>query len=446
MFESLTSKLDAVLKKFKGRGLLTEKDINEGLREVRLALLEADVNFKVVKSFIDRVRDRAMGKEIMESLSPGQQVVKVVYEELCSIMGEKSKGIQLSPNPPTVIMLAGLQGSGKTTTAGKLARMFKKDGRKVLLVAADVTRPAAVKQLSILGEGLKVPVYIPDSGKDAVAVCRDGVEYGRMYGHDIVILDTAGRLHIDDELMGELKSIKEKVTPHEILLVVDAMTGQDAVNIATHFNDSLDITGAILTKLDGDARGGAVLSIKHVTGKPVRLLGMGEKLDQLEPFFPDRMASRILGMGDVLSLIEKAESAYSLEEVNNLKNKFKGDRFTLDDFRTQLRQLRKLGSLTDLMQMIPGGRNILKNVGGEIPEDGLKHVEAIINSMTVKERMDHNIINGSRRKRIASGSGTSVEEVNRLLKQFLQARKMLKGLSGGKGSLSMIQKARRIFS
>ena len=446
MFESLTSKLDAVLKKFKGRGLLTEKDIQEGLREVRLALLEADVNFKVVKSFIEKVSVRALGKEIMDSLSPGQQVVKVVYEELCSIMGEKNKGIQLSSNPPTVIMLVGLQGSGKTTTAGKLARMFKKDGRKALLVAADIRRPAAVKQLSVLGEGLNVPVYTPDAGKDAVAVCSAGVEYGRMYGHDVVILDTAGRLHIDNELMEELKCIKEKVSPNEVLLVVDAMTGQDAVNIASHFNESLDITGVILTKLDGDARGGAVLSIRHVTGKPIRLLGMGEKLDQLEPFFPDRMASRILGMGDVLSLIDKAESAYSLEEVKNLKDKFKGDRFTLDDFRTQLRQLKKLGSLTDLIQMIPGGRNILKNVGGEIPEDGLKRVEAIINSMTARERIDHTIINGSRRKRIANGSGTSVEEVNKLLKQFLQARKMLKGLSGIKGNASVMQRARRLFS
>jgi len=446
MFESLTSKLDAVLKKFKGRGILTEKDLDEGLREVRLALLEADVNFRVVKSFIEKVKERAMGREVMESLSPGQQVVKVVYEELCSVMGEKGKGIPLVPNPPTVIMLAGLQGSGKTTTAGKLARMFRQDGRKALLVAADIRRPAAVRQLEVLGEGLKVPVFTPGAGKDAVAVCREGVEYAQKYGHDVVILDTAGRLHIDDDLMKELVSIKDKVRPHEILLVVDAMTGQDAVNIATHFNGALDITGVILTKLDGDARGGAVLSIRQVTGKPIRLLGMGEKLDQLEPFFPDRMASRILGMGDVLSLIEKAERTYSLEEVEGLKGNLKGNNFTLEDFRTQLKQMKKLGSLTDLIAMIPGGSRMLQKAGGDIPEDGLKHVEAIINSMTVKERKDHTLIDGSRRKRIARGSGTRVEEVNRLLKQFLQTRKMVKSLAGGKGKFSMMQKARSLFS
>jgi len=447
MFESLTTKLDAVLKKFRGRGILTEQDIQEGLREVRLALLEADVNFKVVKAFIEKVKERAMGQEVMKSLSPGQQVVKVVYEELCSIMGEKSKGINLSPNQPTVIMLVGLQGSGKTTTAGKLAKMFKQEGRRPLLVAADIRRPAAVKQLSVLGEGLKVPVYTPQSGKDAVAVCSDGVEYGRMYGHDVVIIDTAGRLHIDNELMEELIHIKDRVKPAEILLVVDAMTGQDAVNIATHFNESLDVTGVILTKLDGDARGGAVLSIRYVTGKPIKLLCVGEKLDQIEPFYPDRMASRILGMGDVLSLIEKAHREISLDEVKNLKEKFKGDQFTLEDFRSQLKQLKRLGSLTELIQMIPGGRKILQKVGGEIPEDGLKRIEAIINSMTIEERMDHTIINGSRRKRIARGSGTSVEEVNRLLKQFLEARRMMKSLTGGgKGKLAMLKRARHLFS
>ena len=446
MFDNLTSKLDGILKKFKGKGILTEQDIQEGLREVRLALLEADVNFKVVKEFVDRIRERAMGQDVMKSLTPGQQVVKVVYEELCSIMGEHSDGISLSPNPPTVIMLAGLQGSGKTTTAGKLAMMFKKKGRKVLLVAADIRRPAAVKQLCVLGESLNVQVYTPDGGKDPVAVCRDGVEHAKMYGHEVVILDTAGRLHIDDELMEELVRIKEIVRPAELLLVVDAMTGQDAVNIASHFDKTLDISGIILTKMDGDARGGAVLSIRHVTGKKVKLVGMGEKLDQLEPFQPERIASRILGMGDVLFLIEKAQSAYSLEDVSNLKNKLKGDGFTLEDFRAQMRQLRKLGSLTDLIQMIPGGRKMLQSAGGEIPEDSLKRVEAIISSMTMRERVDHTIINGSRRKRIAKGSGTKVEEINRLLKQFLEARKMMKGLSGAKGKLSMLNKARRLFS
>ncbi len=446
MFDNLTSKLDSILKKFKGKGVLTEQDIQDGLREVRLALLEADVNFKVVKEFVDRIRERAMGQDVMGSLTPGQQVVKIVYEELCSIMGEQSDGIRLSSNPPTVIMLSGLQGSGKTTTAGKLASMFKKKGRKVLLVAADVRRPAAVKQLCVLGENLNVQVFTPDGGKDAVSVCRDGVGYAKMYGHEVVILDTAGRLHIDDELMEELVRIKSIVNPAELLLVVDAMTGQDAVNIASHFDKSLDITGVILTKMDGDARGGAVLSVRHVTGKPVRLVGMGEKLDQLEPFQPERIASRILGMGDVLSLIEKAQNAYSLEEVSNLKNKLKGDGFTLEDFRTQMRQLRKLGSLTDLIQMIPGGRKMLQAAGGDIPEDSLKRVEAIISSMTMRERIDHTIINGSRRKRIARGSGTSVEEINRLLRQFAEAKKMMKSLSGARGKISMLNKARRLFS
>lgn len=444
MFESLTSKLEAILKKFKGRGILTEQDLQEGLREVRLALLEADVNFKVVKSFIDRIKERAMGKEVMESLTPGQQIVKIVYEEMTALMGERSKGIHLSPNPPTVIMLVGLQGSGKTTTAGKIAKMFKSSGRRPLLIAADIRRPAAVKQLQVLGEGLKVSVFSPDSGKDAVAVCSDGVEYAKMYGHDVVIIDTAGRLHIDDELMAELIKIKERINPNEILLVVDAMTGQDAVNIASHFNDSLDISGLILTKMDGDARGGAILSIRYVTGKSVKLIGTGEKLDQIEPFHPERMASRILGMGDVLSLIEKAERTYSLDEVKELRDRVRGD-FTLEDFRDQLKQLRRIGTLTELVQMIPGGRKILQGIGGEIPEKSIKRIEAIINSMTREERVNHTVINGSRRKRIAKGSGTSVEEVNRLLKQFLQARKMVKSLGGGKRKLSLMKQARRFF-
>jgi len=444
MLETLTSKLDAVLKKFKGRGVITEQDLQAGLREVRLALLEADVNFKVVKTFIERIRERALGKEVMESLTPGQQIVKIVYEELTSLMGETSKGIQLAPNPPTIIMLVGLQGSGKTTTAGKLARMFKSDGRRPLLIAADIRRPAAVKQLEVLGESLNVNVFSPEEGKDAVKVCINGIEYAKMYGHDVVIIDTAGRLHIDDELMGELVEIKKTLNPHETLLVVDAMTGQDAVNIASKFNEFLDLSGIILTKMDGDARGGAVLSIRYVTGKPVKFVGVGEKLDQIEPFYPDRMASRILGMGDVLSLIEKAEKTYSLEEVKKLRERVHGD-FTLEDFREQLRQIRKMGTLTELIQMLPGGRKLLQNIGGEIPEDGLKRIEAIINSMTKEERMDHTIINGSRRKRIAKGSGTTVEEVNRLLKQFVQARKMVKSMTGKKGKLAMMKNMRRLF-
>ena len=444
MLETLTSKLDAVLKKFKGKGVITEQDLQVGLKEVRLALLEADVNFRVVKAFIERIRERALGKEVMDSLTPGQQIVKIVYEELISLMGETSKGIQLAPNPPTIIMLVGLQGSGKTTTAGKLAKMFKGNGRRPLLIAADIRRPAAVKQLQVLGESLHVAVFSPEINKNTINVCSDGIAYARMYGHDVVIIDTAGRLHIDEELMNELVEVKNVLHPHETLLVVDAMTGQDAVNIASRFNEFLDLSGIILTKMDGDARGGAVLSIKYVTGKPVKFVGVGEKLDQIELFYPDRMASRILGMGDVLSLIEKAERTYSLEEVKRLRDKVHGD-FTLEDFRDQLRQIRKMGTLSELIQMLPGGRKLLQNVGGEIPEDGLKRIEAIINSMTREERSNHTIINGSRRKRIAKGSGTTVEEVNRLLKQFVQARKMVKNLTGKKGKFAMMKNMKRFF-
>jgi signal recognition particle subunit SRP54 len=431
MLQGLSERLEGIFKRFKGRGLLKEADVQEGLREVRMALLEADVHFRVVKTFIDQVRDRVVGQEVLSSLTPGQQVVKIVYEELCGLMGDRGVGIPLSSVPPTVVMLVGLQGSGKTTTAGKLARRFKAEGRRVLLAAADPRRPAAVLQLMTLGESLGVTVHaIPDKD-DAVAVCREAVERAKAHGYEVVILDTAGRLHIDAPLMEELKQIREATRPHEILLVADAMTGQDAVNMATQFHQGVGLTGAILTKVDGDARGGAVLSIRHVTGIPIKFIGVGEKLDQLEPFHPDRMASRILGMGDVLSLIEKAQETVSREDAQALQKKMSENAFTLEDFREQMGQIRKLGSIEQILQMIPGGAKILQGVDTQQQEKEFRRVEAIIGSMTTEERRDHTLINGSRRKRIARGSGTRVEDINRLLKQFAQAKKMMKGMARG---------------
>ncbi|MBI5198343.1 MAG: signal recognition particle protein [Nitrospirae bacterium] len=433
MLESLSEKLEGIFKRLKGRGVLKESDVEEGLREVRLALLEADVHFRVVKAFIEKVKERAVGQEVLSSLTPGQQVVKIVYEELCRLMGEQGTGIRLSSIPPTIVMLVGLQGSGKTTTSGKLAKRFKSDGRRVLLTAADPRRPAAVQQLTTLGESLEITVHAVPGEQNAVLICQQAVERARSHGYEVVILDTAGRLHIDTDLMEELRQIRETTHPHEILLVADAMTGQDAVNMAARFHEGLGLTGAILTKVDGDARGGAVLSIRHVTGVPVKFLGVGEKLDQLEPFHPDRMASRILGMGDVLSLIEKAQETTSKEEALALQKKMKGNQFTLEDFRDQLGQIKKLGSLEQILQMIPGGSKLLKGVDTNLQEREFRRLEGIINSMTPKERRDHTILNGSRRKRIARGSGTKVEEVNRLLKQFVQAKKMMKVMgSGGK--------------
>ncbi len=430
MFDALTGKLEAVFKKLRGRGVLKEDDVKEALREVRLALLEADVNFKVVKEFVGRVQARAVGQEILSSLTPGQQVIKIVHEELVSLLGGTQAKLHLAPNPPTVIMMVGLQGSGKTTTAGKLARYFKKDGRRVLLVPADTRRPAAVEQLKTLAGQLGVDAYISEE-KDPVVICREAVKHAEKSLFEVVVLDTAGRLQIDEPLMDELRQIKTGVKPHEVLFVADAMTGQEAVNIAEKFNSDVGFDGVVLTKVDGDARGGAALSIKAVTGKPVKFAGMGEKLDALEPFHPDRMASRILGMGDVMSLIEKAQEAVSREDAVALARKLRKDSFDLEDFRSQLRQVKKLGSLGDVLGMIPG-LNKLKLPDDQAGDKELTRVEAIISSMTPKERADYTVINGSRRLRIAKGSGTQVQDVNRLLKQFAEMRKMMKSMKGGK--------------
>jgi signal recognition particle subunit SRP54 len=432
MFDALTGKLEEVFKKLRGRGVLKEEDVKEALREVRMALLEADVNFKVVKDFISKVQPRAEGKEILASLTPGQQVVKIVHEELVNLLGGKQSKLHLSPNPPTVIMLVGLQGSGKTTTAGKLARNFKKDGRKVLLVPADTRRPAAVAQLKTLAKQVGVDAYASESA-DPVAICRDARGYAERSLFDVAILDTAGRLQIDEPLMEELRQIKSAVTPHEVLFVADAMTGQEAVNIAETFNKSVGFDGVVLTKMDGDARGGAALSVRTVTGKPLKFVGMGEKLDALEPFHPDRMASRILGMGDVLTLIEKAQETVSRQEAEKLAKKLRKSEFTLEDFRDQLRQVRKMGSLESILGMIPG-MNRLKMADADMAhgENEMKRVDAIISSMTQRERANHTIINGSRRARIAKGSGTQVQDVNRLLKQFAEMQKMMKAMKGGK--------------
>ncbi len=433
MFESLSEKLENVFKKLKGRGFLTEADVSEALREVRMALLEADVNFKVVKEFVESVRVKAVGAGVLDSLSPGQQVVKIVYDELVTMMGETVTRIQLVPNRPTVVMMVGLQGSGKTTTTGKLARMFKKDGRKTLLVAADTQRPAAIDQLVTLGRQLSVEVEESQPGEDPVAVCKRGLDRARRGAFGVVIMDTAGRLHIDEALMDQLIRVKAEVVPDEILFVADSMTGQDAVKAASAFDEKLSLTGVILTKMDGDARGGAALSIRAVTGRPIKFVGQGEKLDALEPFYPDRVASRILGMGDVLSLIEKAQQEVTVEEAKDLESKLRQGDFTLEDFRVQLMQVKKLGPLDQLLGMIPG-MGKFKGAMANVDDREVDRIVGIINSMTAKERRNANIINGNRRKRIAKGSGTQVQEVNRLLKQFAETRKMMKMFSrpGGK--------------
>ena len=426
MFQNLTEKLANAFSKFKNKGKLTEADVREGMREVKLALLEADVNFKVVREFVKTVTERAVGSEVLESLVPFQQIVKIVNEELVSLMGTSQAKLEIAPHPPTVIMMVGLQGSGKTTHSGKLAGMYKKQGKNPLLVACDVYRPAAIDQLKVVGDTLGIPVF--DMGKDdPVKIAKEGVKFAQKNGYDMVFIDTAGRLHVDEVLMKELSDIKDAVDPTEILLVVDAMTGQDAVNIAESFNNLLDITGVILTKLDGDTRGGAALSVRYVTGKPIKFVGVGEKLDMIEPFYPDRMASRILGMGDVLSLIEKAEQAYDEKQAQELEKKFRESSFTLSDFLDQFRQIQKMGDLKSLISMVPGAGS-LKNV--EIDEKAMGRTEAIILSMTQKERDHPDIINASRKKRIASGSGTSVEDVNRLLKQYEQMNKMMKQFMG----------------
>jgi signal recognition particle subunit SRP54 len=429
MFESLSEKLDSVLKKIKGRGLLKEEDIEAAMKEIRLALLEADVNFRVVKDLVEKIKAKAVGKEVLESLTPGQQVVKIVNEELCDLLGRTTSRITLAANPPTVIMMIGLQGSGKTTTSAKLARYFKREGRRPLLVACDLQRPAAIDQLVALGRQIDVGVYSATDTKDPVRVARDSLGKARAGAHDIVIIDTAGRLHVDESLMHELKSVKENVAPKETLLVADSMTGQDAVTIAKHFNDQIGIDGIILTKMDGDARGGAALSIRAVTQKPIKFIGVGEKIEMLEPFHPDRIASRILGMGDVLSLIEQAQKSFDQKEAETLQKRILEDSFTFDDLREQLKKVRSMGSLESILGMIPGF-NKMKNVN--VDEREFLKVEAVINSMTARERSNHNLLNGSRRKRIALGSGTTVADVNRVIKQYVELRKMLKMFKGKK--------------
>ncbi len=430
MFETLTNKLESIFKKLKGKGLLKEEDVEIALKEIRLALLEADVNFKVVKDFTQRIKEKAIGEKVLESLTPGQQVVKIVNEELCELLGKTNTKIQLAPNPPTVLMMVGLHGSGKTTTAAKLAKNFKKEGRRPMLVAADIQRPAAIDQLIQLGSQIDVSVYYSRESKDSVALCEESIKKAKTDARDIVILDTAGRLHIDESLMTELSTIRERISPKEVLLVVDAMTGQDAVNIAKNFDEKVDIDGIILTKMDGDARGGAALSMRTITGKPIKFIGVGEKLDMLEHFYPERIASRILGMGDVLSLIEKAQKSFDMKEAEKLQKTILEESFTFDDLRDHLKKLRSMGSLDNILSMIPGF-NKIKNL--DIDERELIKVEAIINSMTKKERRNHHIIDGSRRRRIALGSGTIVADVNRVIKQYIEMKKMLKMFKGKKG-------------
>jgi signal recognition particle subunit SRP54 len=438
MFDRLTEKLEQTVRKLRGLGKITERNIEDAVREVRLALLEADVHFQVVKDFTERVRQQALGQEVLGSLTPDQQFIRIVDAELTQLMGERATRLDLAAAPPVVIMLVGLQGSGKTTTVGKLARLLKSDlKRRPYLVPADVYRPAAIEQLTTLAQQVDCEVHPSQPGGDPVAISRDALNHAKNHGHDVLLIDTAGRLHVDDELMNELERLKAAVQPHHILLVVDAMTGQDAVNVARGFHDRLTISGVVLTKLDGDARGGAALSVRAVTGAPILFVGMGEKLDALEVFHPDRMARRVLGMGDVLTLIEKAQQAYDEKEALALQKKLRRNELTLEDFRDQLRAVRKMGSMGELLGMIPGMKKLTRGVDLNSAEQELKQIEAIINSMTNEERRNHLILNGSRRRRIAVGSGTTVADVNRLLKQFLQTKKVMKQMSkfAGRGGL-----------
>jgi signal recognition particle subunit SRP54 len=430
MFESLTEKLESIFKRLKGKGLLKEEDVELALKEIRLALLEADVNFKVVKDFVQKIREKAVGKEVLESLTPGQQVIKIVNDELCELLGKTNSKIPLAPNPPTIIMMVGLHGSGKTTTSAKLARLFKKEGRRPMLVAADLQRPAAIDQLITLGSQIDVPVYYSREEKNPVTVCMDSIKKSKLDGRDVLILDTAGRLHIDDSLMTELKNVRQSVSPREIIFVADAMTGQDAVNIAKNFEEQIGIDGIILTKMDGDARGGAALSIISVTKKPIKFIGTGEKIEMLEPFYPDRIASRILGMGDMLSLIEQAQQTFDQKEAEKLQKTIMDDTFTFDDLREQLKKMRSMGPLENILNMIPGFSK-MKDIN--IDERELVKVEAIISSMTKREKRDYSVLNGSRRRRIAMGSGTAVSDVNKVVKQYIEIRKMLKMFKGKKG-------------
>ena len=429
MFDTLTQKLDSVLKRLRGQGRISEANIAEMLREVRKVLLDADVNYKVVKQFIDNVQQKSLGKEVVTSIAPGQLIVKIIYDELVALLGTSKAEITISQTPPSIILIAGLQGSGKTTFAGKLANLLKSKGRRPLLVAADVYRPAAIDQLIMLGGEIDVPVFSSRTDT-AINIAKDSIDHARKNARDTVIIDTAGRLHVDEEMMREVESIKSSVQPHEILFVVDAMTGQDAVNTAKAFHDRLNFDGVVLTKLDGDTRGGAALSIRSIVEKPIKFVGTGEKLDALEQFHPDRMASRILGMGDIVTLVEKAQQTFDQEKAQQLEQKIRKSQFTLEDFYSQLQEIKKMGPLSQVLSMIPGA-NKLGNIN-DVDEKEMKYVEAIILSMTIEERQHPAIINGSRRKRIASGSGRSVQEVNKLLKQFFEMQKMMKNFTKGK--------------
>jgi len=434
MFENLTDRLEGVFKKLRGHGILTEDNINEAMREVRMALLEADVNFTVAKDFVAAVTAKAIGREVSQKLSPGQQVIKIVHEELVSLLGGTTEQIRLDGKQPVIIMMAGLQGSGKTTTSGKLARMMKDKGRKPYLVPADVYRPAAIEQLQVLGEKLDIPVHPSTTEMKPTAICNQAVVEAKNLGYDTLIIDTAGRLHVDEAMMAELKDVQASIEPSEVLFVADSMTGQDAVTVADKFNQDLEISGVILTKMEGDARGGAALSIKNVTGKPIKFVGVGETLDALEVFHPDRVASRILGMGDVLTLIEKAEAVVDKKKADTLAKKLKKSQFTLEDFLDQIQQIKKMGSLEQIMGMIPGINKLKQLKDAPKPDEKeLGKTEAIIRSMTMKERRDHRIINASRRQRIAAGSGTAVADVNRVLKSYTAMLKMMKKMRGKPG-------------
>ena len=435
-FEGLSSKLQDITRKLRGKARITESDLKEMLREVKLAMLEADVNYKIVKDFIASVQEKALGQDVLKSLTPGQQVIKIVKDELVELLGGEESKINFTPNPPTVIMLVGLQGSGKTTTAGKLANLLRKQGKKPLLVACDVYRPAAIKQLQVVGSQLNIPVYSNEQSKDVVHIAKQAMSVAISKLNDVVILDTAGRLHIDEELMQELKNVKAGVKPHEILLVVDSMTGQDAVNVAQSFNENLGIDGVVLTKLDGDTRGGAALSVKKVTNRPIKFAATGEKLSDIEVFHPDRMASRILGMGDVLSIIEKAEESFDLEQAEKLEKQLKKKEFDLDDYLTQLRQVKKMGSFSLILKMMPGMANI-KDL--KVDDKEFVKIEAIICSMTSKERRNTKLLNASRRIRIAKGSGTSVQQINQFMKSFEMTQKMMKKMQDSKNLKKMMK-------
>lgn len=436
-FEGLSSRLQEITRKLKGKARITESDLKEMLREVKLALLEADVNYKIVKEFINSIQEKALGQDVMKSLTPGQQVIKIVKDEMIELLGGTESKINFTPNPPTVIMLVGLQGSGKTTTAGKLANLFRKQGKKPLLVACDVYRPAAIKQLQVVGAQLNIPVFSNEQSKDVVHIAKQAINVAISKLNDVIILDTAGRLQIDEQLMQELKNVKTTVKPHEILLVVDSMTGQEAVNVADTFNKEVGIDGIVLTKLDGDTRGGAALSVKKVTGKPIKFAATGEKLSDIEVFHPDRMAQRILGMGDILSVIEKAEETFDMEQAEKLEKQMRKKEFDLDDYLAQLRQVKKMGSFSSLLKLIPG-MNQLKDI--KVDDKEFEKIEAMICSMTKQEKRNIKILNGSRRQRIAKGSGTSVQEVNKFIKSFEMTQKMMKQLKNNKGGMKKLMK------